>query len=158
VAEHRAIYAWVGYYQTFAESVTNEACRVSVANRNVVWDLAVGSEATWQDYKSRANVVVGARVDDANGLMEDGSSRTNVFYREGYLRYESLISLGGPYSLELQGWHRWRKQTVGGPGEAWFEGQHLTGIQWAPHFAGALGLEYNTNPQTAPTYVNVQLS
>jgi hypothetical protein len=158
IHDHDYVYAWAGHYHTFAESVANETCVVSPANRNRVWDLAAGLEMFSENRRSRANMLIGGRFDNTDAVIEDTSSGmpTTVFYREGYTRYEILRHIGGPFVLEFQGWHRLRRQTVGGPGVSWFEGQHLTGFQWAPHFATALGFEYSTNPQVAPTYLNVQ--
>ena len=45
---------------------------------------------------------------------------------------------------------------MGGPAEPWFEGQHLTGIDWAPHLSVAFGVEYSSNPAVPATYFNGQ--
>jgi hypothetical protein len=159
VHDHDTLYGWVGYYNTFAESVANESCEVTRANGNRVWDFAGGAESLSEDRRSRANALIGGRLDNSDALVEDTASgaATNVFYREAYTRYEILEHLGGPFVLELQGWHRLRRQTVGDPGSSWFEGQHLTGLAWAPHLSGAFGFEYSSNPQVPPTYLNFQI-
>ena len=83
---------------------------------------------------------------------------TDLFYQETYARYDVIRWLGGPFSLQLQGWHRRRLQSLGGPEDPWFEGQHITGIDWAPHISASFGVEYSTNPAVPSTYLNGQLT
>lgn len=158
VGEHESVFAWVGRYHTWNESVSNDACEISDVNENRVWDLASGFEISGQKRKSRANVTVGARLDETVREIDDGFGPTNVFYQEGYARYDVIRWLTGPLSLQFQGWHRRRRQSVGGADEPWFEGQHLTGFDWAPHLSVAFGVEYDTNPATPDTYFNGQVS
>jgi hypothetical protein len=75
-----------------------------------------------------------------------------------YARYDIIQWLGGPFALKLQGWHRRRHETLGGPPEPWLELQHLTAIEWAPRLTAGVGLEYTGNPQFPPTYVNGVIS
>jgi hypothetical protein len=74
-----------------------------------------------------------------------------------YTRHQRALALGGPLSLELQGWHRRRHQTVGGPDAPWSEGDELVGFDYAPHWSAAFGFSYDTNPAVPLTYVNGQL-
>ena len=153
------VFAWVGRYNTWAESVANENCDTSDENLNKVWDVATGFEITSQERKSRANVTVGARVDDTEEPIESAlGNETNVFYQENYVRYDIIRWITGAYSFQLQGWHRHRQQTSGGPDNPWWEGQHLTGFEWGGKLSVALGFEYDTNPQTPPTYFNGQVT
>ncbi len=158
VGKTESVFAWVGRYHTWAESVTNEDCDTSDANLNRVWDIASGFEIASQGRKSRANVTVGARVDETEDEIAGSFGRTHLFYQESYARYDIIRYLTGPFSLQFQGWHRRRTQTQGGPQEPWFEGQHLTGFDWAPHLSVAFGVEYDTQPQTADTYFNGQVT
>ena len=77
-----------------------------------------------------------------------------MFYREVYARYDIIRWIGGPFSLQLQGWHRRRRQTLGGPDDRYFQGTHLTALQWAPKVTVGFGVGYDTNPQFPDTYLN----
>ncbi|MBX3126772.1 MAG: hypothetical protein KF718_08635 [Polyangiaceae bacterium] len=157
LGKQEVVFAWVGRYHTWAESVSNDACDTSDANLNRVWDVASGIELTTRDRKSRANVTVGARLDETERTISDAYGETNVYYQEAYARYDVIRSLGGPYSLQMQGWHRRRRQSFGGADDPWLEGQHLTGVDWAPHLSVAFGVEYDTSPLTPDTYFNGQV-
>ena len=150
-------YAWAGYYESFAESAANETCRVGHDTRNRVLDSASGLELHSKDHRSKADVSVGSRVDDSDRPLPTAEGETHVFYREVYTRHQAALALGGPYSIELQGWHRRRHQTIGGPEAPWSEGDELLGFDYAPHWSVALGFSYDTNPAVPPTYVNGQL-
>ncbi|HEX3776316.1 MAG TPA: DUF6029 family protein [Polyangiaceae bacterium] len=150
-------YAWLGYYESFDESVANDACTVSRDTRDRVWDAASGFELHSRDRRAKADFSIGARADDAARAFATDSGETSVFYREIWHRHTVLAALGGPLSIELQGWHRRRHQTVGGPLEPWSEGDELIALDYAPHWSAAFGFSYDTNPQVPPTYVNGQL-
>ena len=152
-----SVYAWAGYYESFAESAANESCRVAKQTRNRVLDSASGFELHSRDRRSKAELSVGSRVDNSDRALVTDSAETHVFYREVYTRHQAALALGGPFSLELQGWHRRRHQTIGGPGVPWSEGDELLGFDYAPHWSAALGFSYDTNPAVPPTYVNGQL-
>jgi len=150
-------YAWAGYYESFAESASNDSCRVSRDTRNRVLDTATGVELHSRDRRSKADLSIGSRIDDTDRALVTDSGQTQVFYREIYTRHQAALALGGPYSLELQGWHRRRHQTIGGPGSPWSEGDELLGFEYAPHWSVAVGFSYDTNPAVPPSYVNGQL-
>jgi hypothetical protein len=152
------VYAALGRYLTWAESIVNERCDTSPQNLNRVWDAAGGFEIVSQRGKSRASATVGSRFDDAERLLESTYGETHTFYREVYTRYDVIQWLGGPFALKFQGWHRRRHQTLGGPQEPYIELQHLTSIEWAPRLSAGIGLEYTGNPLFAPTYVNGVIS
>ena len=159
LGKDESVFAWVGHYRTWAERSLNESCETSNANLNRVWDLATGMEITSQRRKSRANLTVGARIDQAEEEISiAGGAQTHLYYQESYARYDVIRHLGGPFSLQLQGWHRRRHQVAGGPEAPWFEGQHLTGVDWAPHLSAAFGAEYSTDPGVPDTYFNGQVS
>jgi hypothetical protein len=155
VAPHTVVFAWVGHYRTWAESVANENCSTSNDNLNKIWDFASGFELVSKNRKSRASTTLGVRFDDtARPIPDPNGGETNVFYRELYGRYEVTQWLGGPFALKLQGWDRWRHQTLGGVAQPWIELQQLVGIDYAPHLTFGAGFEYTGNPQFAPTYFN----
>ena len=152
-----SVYAWAGYYESFAESAANDSCRVSRDTRNRILDSATGFELHSRDRHSKADVSVGSRFDDTDRALPTNSGDTRVFYREVYTRHQLAVALGGPLGMELQGWHRRRHQTVGGPAAPWSEGDELLGFDYAPHWSTALGFSYDTNPGVPLTYVNGQL-
>lgn len=157
VGSNESLFVWVGRWSSWSESVANDACEISRANENRVWDFALGTEVTSQARRSRASVTLGARVDSVvDREIDVRGGSTPVFYQEGYLRYDVIRHLGGPLALQLQGWHRRRfePEAFDAP---WFEGQHLTGIEVAPHFNAALGVEYDTKPGVPGRYFNGQI-
>ncbi|MFO0566581.1 MAG: hypothetical protein U0263_13010 [Polyangiaceae bacterium] len=159
LGKDESVFAWFGHYRTWAERAVNESCDTADANLNRVFDVAAGMEITSQKRKSRANLTFGARVDQsAEPISAATGELTDLYYQETYARYDVLRWLGGPFSLQLQGWHRRRHQVIGGPEEPWFEGQHLTGIDWSPHLSAAVGVEYSTNPAVPSTYFNGQVT
>lgn len=145
---------WVGYYQTFAESVSNERCDTSSKNRNSVIDLANGFELRSADHRSRGTFTVGTRFDHADAELATPHGNTHVFYRELYTRYDAAYALPEPFVLELQGFHRRRRETLAGVSEPWLEGSHTTGLGVGAAWSFAFGFEYDTNPLRPDTYFN----
>ncbi|HEX4339269.1 MAG TPA: DUF6029 family protein [Polyangiaceae bacterium] len=158
VGPHAVVFAWVGTYLTWAESVANEQCHTGSDNLNKVWDFASGFELVSADRRSRVSATLGTRFDDTARLIPDPSGgETNVFYRELYGRYEASEWLGGPFTLRLQGWDRRRHQTLGGVTTPWTELQQLIALDYAPRLTVGAGFEYTGNPQFPPTYFNGML-
>ncbi len=157
LSQRVSVYAWAGYYESYAESVANDSCRVGRDTRNRILDSATGLELHSQDRRSKAEVSVGSRFDDTDRALVSDAGDTHVFYREVYTRHQAAVALGGPWAIELQGWHRRRHQTVGGPVSPWSEGDELIGVDYAPKWSAALGFSYDTNSAVPPTYVNGQL-
>ncbi len=152
-----SVYAWAGYYESFAESASNDTCQVSRATRNRILDSAAGFELHSQDRRFKADVSVGSRFDTADRELSTNTGDTHVFYREVYTRHKAALSLGGPFALELQGWHRRRHQTLGGPDAPWSEGDELLGVDYDARLSAALGFSYDTNPAVPASYVNGQV-
>jgi hypothetical protein len=150
-----SVFGWFGYWQTFAEQGPNESCDVSDENQNDVIDVASGFELTSKDLGSRGIVTIGARDDQANTDLVTPEGPTRSFYSELYARYNVVKSLVGPFALELDGAHRRRHKALGGPGEPWFEGEHVTALDWGPNWSFGVGFEYDTDPRVPPTYVNL---
>lgn len=152
------LYLWVGRYDTWAESVAATSCSVQRANANHVWDLAEGAQFSSRDRSARGEGMLGARFDSMDRTVLDAAGApTQVFYRELYARYEITLPLGGAYALEFQGWHRRRRQTLGGPEKPWLQGTTVTGLQWGPKLNLAFGFEYDQNPAFPGLYLNGQL-
>lgn len=153
VAPRIVVFAWVGNYLTWAESVANEQCRTGSQNLDRVWDFATGLELVSKDRRSRLTATLGTRFDDTDRFIPDpNGGETHVFYRELYGRYEATEWLGGPFTLRLQGWDRRRHQTLSGVTTPWTELQQLVGVDYAPHLSIGTGFEYTGNPQFPPTY------
>ncbi len=157
-SDNDTLFAWVGRYYTWAGSdAGNTQCDTASANLDGVWDVAVGLEKTAHHRRSRATITVGARDQESNTAGPDiNQNLTYVVYRENYVRYDIIEYIHGPFSLQLQGWHRHRVEPVSYE-NGWFEGEHLTGFQWAPHLVVAFGVEYDSRPTTADMYYNGQV-
>jgi hypothetical protein len=148
-------FGWLGYWQTFAERGVNERCETGDENQNDVFDLASGFELTSRDRGSRGIVTVGSRFDDTKTEIVTPEGTTTSFYRELYARYNVVKSLVGPYALELDGVHRLRHRALGGPGEPWWEGEHVTALDIGPRWSIGAGIEYDTDPRVPPLYLNL---
>jgi hypothetical protein len=157
-SDNDTLFGWVGRYDTWAaSSAVNQECKTGDDRLDRIWDFAVGLEKTAHHHRSRATITVGARDHEANQPFIDAhGNRTRVLYRENYVRYDIIEYIHGPFSLQLQGWHRHRVEPRA-EGEAWFEGEHLTGFQWAPHIVVAFGVEYDTRSTTPNMYYNGQV-
>src|SRR5690606_32733516 len=60
-------------------------------------------------------------------------------------------------AVQFQGWHRRRRQTLGGPVEPWLQGTTSTSFQWGPQLNLAFGFEYDENPAFPDLYFNGQV-
>jgi hypothetical protein len=149
-----AAFGWLGYWQTFGEQAANERCTPAREFRNDVYDLASGFELRSRDARSRATLTIGARFDDSARAIDTAQGATHAFYRELYARYDVVQALGGPFSLELQGWHRRRHETLGAELSPWLEGEHTTGVGYGAAWVFAFGTEYNGDIRPPTTYFN----
>ena len=145
-------FGWFGFFETFGE-VPNDRCEVAPAYRNDIFDVASGFELRSRDSRSRATVTAGARFDDADDELAP-DVRASRAYRELYARYDAVKALGGPFTLELQGFHRRRRRPLEGSPEPWFEGEHTTGLGIGSAWTFAVGVEYDTNLQPPDAYLN----
>lgn len=147
-----SVFGWFGYFQTFGE-VSNDRCETAPAYRNDIFDVASGFELRSRDGRSRGTVTAGARFDDADAELAP-ELRESRAYRELYTRYDAVRPLGGPFTLELQGFHRRRRRPLEGTPVPWFEGEHTTGLGVGSRWTFALGVEYDTNLQPPDAYLN----
>lgn len=137
-----AVYAWVGRYASWSEvSATNADCNETPDLRTDTWDSAVGVDLIGEKSRSYARAWVGARTTDVPEPTETQAGLTDVFYREGYVRYDLVKHIAGPFSVQFQGVHRKRFETVAFS-QPWFEGENYTSLQWSPHVAAIFGYEY----------------
>jgi len=155
ITQNFAVFAWVGYYQSWAESVSNLACVTSRENRNQAWDLAVGPRGRWAGGDGHAEATLGTRIDRADRLiaLTNGNS-THDFYRENYLRYDLVHPLAKKYAIQFQGRARLRRQTLGGPDGPWAEGENAIALTWPWALTTSVGIEYDTSPLSPRTYLH----
>ena len=78
---------------------------------------------------------------------------SDVYYREGYVRYDLLKHLTRRYYLQVQGMAR-RRHNVAETPIPWWEGETYTGLQWNPHLTVAFGYEYMTQEGFPSHYFN----
>jgi hypothetical protein len=145
------VYGWLGRYATWAETGP-PTCEIEDQNRNDVWDAAVGMEAHFEKKKSHAFVWIGAR-DDQRAERDPVSEPSDVYYREGYVRYDLLKRLSRTLYLQMQGMARRRHNNAETP-IPWWEGEHYTALQWNPHLSMAFGYEYITQEGVPDSYYN----
>jgi len=143
-----SVYGWVGRYASFSEYAENLTCEEKDENRTNTWDTAIGADLHYDEATSYVKAWVGARVSDLE-VPTDGfvnvPGTTSVFYRETYVRYDIVKHLTGAFSLQSQGFHRYRylPERFANP---WWEGENYLALQWAPRLSATLGFEYSSRP------------
>lgn len=155
-----SVYGWVGRYTSFSESNTvNEKCETKPEDQTNTWDIAVGSELHFEGGKSHSKVWAGGRM-TAHELPTDVHLEvpgfTDIFYQEGYIRYDIVKHLTGSFSLQFQGNHRRRYEAQIAAESPWHEGENYTALQWSPHVSAIVGYEYRVtpDPETEEVHVN----
>jgi hypothetical protein len=119
---------------------------------DVVWDGVAGFEYSFDHGLSHAFGSAGARDD----TQEDGHFQ----YREQHFEYSFAKYLGGPWSLEIQGRHRHRKEQdldidpLTNAEGWWSEGEDYVALRMAPKWVFTEGFEYTTLIGQPRTYVN----
>lgn len=147
-ARDLAVYGWVGRYVSYSEiDARNEECETTPEKQTNTWDIAAGSELDFEGGKSHARTWAGIRqttreVPAISGI-EDELGLTDSFYQEGYVRYDVVKHLTGPFSLQFQGFHR-RRYEPATEDNVWYEGENYTALQWSPHISAIFGYEYLT--------------
>ncbi len=105
-----------------------------------VWDGLGGIEWSFDDNLSH--------VFASTGVRDDTKASGEWFYRERHLEYSIVKYLGGPYSVEVQGIHRFRKEQlqnqVAGVEQWWREGENYVALRVAPTWVFTQGFEYTT--------------
>ncbi|HRI65036.1 MAG TPA: DUF6029 family protein [Polyangium sp.] len=150
-----AAYAWVGRYRSFTEIPGNDLCAsTSDAYRTDTWDSAVGIDFSREKGKSHAKAWLGMRLAEravpSGGTTAPGE--TDVLYYEGYIRYDLVKHLKGPFSLQMTGFHR-NRYLPGSHPRPWNEGENYTALHWSPHLSAIMGYEYSTRPGCDPGQV-----
>jgi len=150
--DHTAVYGWVGRYRSWTEIPQTTPCEKMTDDfRTDTWDSAVGIDFSRDGGKSHARAWLGARIAEraVPSIATRAPGPTDVLYYEGYIRYDLVKHLKGPFSLQLQGFHRNRYQpsTYARP---WNEGENYTALHWSPHLSAIFGYEYSTRPSCQP--------
>ncbi|WP_437990737.1 hypothetical protein [Sorangium sp. So ce145] len=137
-----AIYAWLGRYVSFSERKANEGCETDDSFRTDTWDTAAGTEVDFDGRRSHVRAWAGVRQSDA-------ADTGDVFYSEGYVRYDIVKHLAGAFSLQAQGNSR-RRYRPENFESSWVEGDNYVALQWSPHLAVIFGYEYTNALGCAP--------
>jgi hypothetical protein len=93
----------------------------------------------------------------SGGVRNDQFGDGTVFYREGHVEYAFTKHLGGPFSIELQGRHRYRYEQDQNAGGYWNEGENYTALKVAPKWVLTQGVEYTTLVGQPNVYLNGQV-
>ncbi len=138
-----------GHCDALGRTKTPNVAAASV--QDVVWDGVAGVEYSFDDRLSHVFASAGARDD----TQEDGE----IAYREQHVEYSVAKYLGGPWSLEVQGRHRHRKErgftgVRTDPEGWWYEGENYVALRMAPKWVFTGGFEYTTLVGQPTTYVN----
>ena len=94
------------------------------------------------------------------GARNDVTGRDHAYYRELAATYTISKYLGGPYSFELTGRHRYRVQAgenIRGAdynGQPWVQGEHQNALKIAPKWVLSQGFEYTSYVGLPSYYVN----
>ncbi|MDC3953744.1 DUF6029 family protein [Polyangium jinanense] len=150
--EHTSVYGWLGRYRSWTEVPTNDLCQsMDDQFRTDTWDTAVGIDMSREQGKSHARAWIGARIAEraVPTLGTRAPGETDVLYYEGYIRYDLVKHIKGPFSLQLQGFHR-NRYLPATHGRVWNEGENYTALHWSPHLSAVFGYEYSTRPGCQP--------
>ena len=134
----------------FGNTQSGRASAESV--QTFIWDGLSGIEWNFENARSHLYASGGVR----NDTHPDGSP----YYRELHAEYAFTKYIGGPFSFELSGRHRLRRQeseNVRAPEQieqAWREGEHYTALKIAPKWVFSQGIEYTTLAGLPTMYFN----
>ncbi len=147
-----AVYAWVGRYRSYTEVPANDLCASKADDRQTnTWDTAVGIDFNREAGKSHARAWLGMRMAE-RAVASGGTTaagETDVLYYEGYVRYDLVKHIKGPFSVQMQGFHR-NRYLPGSHPRPWNEGENYTALHWSPHLSAVMGYEYSTRPGCDP--------
>jgi hypothetical protein len=117
-----------------------------------VYDGLTGLEYYFDDNASHIYFSTGARKDDrASGQW---------YYDEAHAEYSIAKYVGGPWSVEMQGWHRLRREANQNADPVtlverwWNEGENYVAVKLAPKWVFSQGFEYTTLQGQPLTYFN----
>jgi hypothetical protein len=117
-----------------------------------IWDGIAGFEWTFDDKLSHVFAWAGAR--------DDTTADGNWQYREQHVEYSVAKYLGGPWSIEVQGRHRRRREPTFNinmdtlVADWWVEGENYVAVRMAPKWVFTQGFEYTTQALQPLLYFN----
>src|SRR5262249_6899899 len=85
---------------------------------------------------------------------DDTKSDGNFSYREHHIEYSLAQYVGGPWSFEVQGRHRHRREDGFNNSDWWYEGENYIALKMAPKWVFTQGFEYTTQVGQPLLYVN----
>ena len=155
------VYGTAAYFHTKSE-ITGGGCdahgntvtssKDADAVHDDVWDGTSGIE--WRFDRDRSYLYA------SSGARDDRKATGEPFYRELHTEYALSKHIAGPYSIELSGRHRLRREenlnarNGLGSEEPWREGEHYTALKIAPRWVLTQGIEYTTLAGLPTLYVN----
>ena len=153
------VYGALGYFITRSETPGGKCDRMGKStsddpstSTNTVYDVSTGGQWTFDGARSIAFLTLTHRDD----RLENG----DPYYFEWAVQYTITKYIGGPYSLELTGRNRWRRQEDenlrrGGDGAAWWaEGEDYLALKVAPKWVFSSGWEYTNRIGLPDNYFN----
>ena len=120
-----------------------------------VWDGTGGIE--WRFDSDRSHLFA------SGGARDDARVAGPSLYKEFHVEYAFTKHIKGPYSIELAGRHRLRREetknirSATGSEEFWREGENYTALKIAPKWVVSQGFEYMTLAGFPTYYVNGSL-
>jgi hypothetical protein len=129
-----------GHCDEFGHTKTPAGIPAASVQDNV-WDGVAGVEYAFDDKLSHVFASAGARDDTLENAVFQ--------YREHHVEYSVAKFLGGPWSLEVQGRHRHRKESTlnldnNDQEQWWYEGENYVALRMAPKWVFSQGFEYTT--------------
>ncbi|HEY2511074.1 MAG TPA: DUF6029 family protein [Polyangiaceae bacterium] len=150
-------YATVAYFRTQSEQpaggcdalgrVVTSGVAPARGVTDDVEDVVLGEEWTFDRARSHLYASLGARNDTYEKTGDP-------FYREWHVEYTFAKHLGGPYSIEIAGRHRYRYEASQNLGNYWSEGENYVALKVAPKWVFTQGVEYTTFTGLSPLYWN----
>lgn len=119
---------------------------------NRVYDVFAGVEVKFDEDRSQLYAQIGGR--------DDNFATGDPYYRELYGNYTLSKQIKGPYSVELTGRHRLRReedQNLSGPPgseQPWVEGENYVALKVVPKWVFTQGFEYTSLVGQPTTYFN----
>lgn len=160
-----SVYAWLGRYVSWSETprALDAGCMApskdsskesASSNQTNTWDMAAGTDIIFDKGKSHLNAWIGGRSTEFADPQQPAApglpAPSQWFYKEGYIRYDFVKHLTGPFSIQLQGFHRRRYEPLLPDENAWTEGENYTALQWSPYLSLIFGYEYLIREQCQP--------
>jgi hypothetical protein len=149
-----SVYAWLGRYASWSEIPTalDTGCKIDEDSRTNTWDTAAGADIAFDEGKSHLHAWIGIRSTEyaVPKTWPTGEPASSWFYKEGYIRYDFVKHLAGPFSLQFQGFHRRRYEALQPDDSGWTEGENYTALQWSPYLSLIFGYEYLARVQCQP--------